>query len=262
MPKEAFGGDDSEEAPPEKKLPPLDKFNLSPDMNIRDLFWRIMGSYATAKKPGVDLKKLEHDRFTLMRISLSVLTTQNTEQYGLSPRFISMYSVMMMLDGGWDDALGEFLERAADDKSGMAAALSYALKRLMSNERYEKALSEQLALLVRDRDTSATGLALVAAMKSEELVRSLKKELIIIARGDIGENQLNAIKALTLIKDDEAVKKSLIILLSHWDSQPRLAAAQVLSSMEKDKEVKEAASKRLTTETDSKIKQVLKRLAR
>lgn len=261
MPKEAFGGDDDSESPPEKKLS-LEKFNLSPDTNIRDLFWSIMGSYAATKKPGVDLKELEHDRFALMRVALSALSTQHTEHYGLSSRFVSMYSVMMMLDGGWDDALQAFLERASEEKSGVASALSYALKRLISSEHYAEPLTEQLAHLVRDRGTSATGLALAAKMENAELARSLKKELMIIARGDIGENQLNAIKALSPIMDDDAVKKTFIIILSHWDAQARLAAAQALSSMKGDKEVKEAASKRLAMETDSQVKQVLKRIAK
>ena len=116
MPKEAFGGDDDSESPPEKKKLSLDKFNLSPDVNIRDLFWSIMGSYAATKKPGVDLNTLDNDSFVLMRVALSVLSTQQTENYGLSPRFVSMYSVMMMLDGGWDPALGEFLEQASEEK--------------------------------------------------------------------------------------------------------------------------------------------------
>lgn len=263
MPKEAFGGDDDSESPPEeKKKLSLDKFNLSPDLNIRDLFWSIMGSYAATKKPGVDLKGLEQDRFALMRIALSILTTQNTEHYGLSPRFVSMYSVMMMLDGGWDDALSQFLERAAEERSGLAPALSYALKRLMSNESYAGLLSEQLSMLVRDRGTSETGLRLVADIGSAELVRSLRKELMIIARGDIGENQLNAIKALSLIRDDESVKQAFIVILSHWDAQARLAAAQALSSLRDDKDVKAAAEKRLEMETDSKVKQALKRIAK
>jgi hypothetical protein len=56
------------------------------------------------------------------------------------------------------------------------------------------------------------------------------------------------------------VKRSFIIILSHWDGQARLAAAQVLATMNKDPDVKEAAKKRLAMETDSKIKQVLKRI--
>lgn len=260
MPKEAFGGDDdSSEPEPEVKKPNLDKFNLAPDVNIRDLFWSIMGSYAATKKPGVDLKSLEHDSFVLMRVALSVLSTQQTDHYGLSSRFVSMYSIMMMLDGGWEPALKQFLEQAAGEKS-MEAPLIYALKRLIVHEQYGKPLSEQLVALLRDRDSSTVSLGLIAAMEHEELVRSIKKELTIIARGDIGQNQLNAIKALALIKDDDDVKRSFLIILSHWDAGARLAAAQVLVTMKKDKEVKEAAKKRLAMETDAKIKQVLKRI--
>ncbi|MFZ5501302.1 MAG: hypothetical protein ACOY58_05245, partial [Candidatus Micrarchaeota archaeon] len=140
--------------------------------------------------------------------------------------------------------------------------LSHSLKRLMANDAYGEKLSALLASLVRSRDTSEAGLVLIASMGSRPIVQSLKKELVIIARGDIGANQLNAIKALSLIKEDEGVKRSLMMLLSHWDSQARMAAAEVLSSMGGDAEVKEAASKRLQTESDEEIKKILKRIAK
>jgi hypothetical protein len=76
-----------------------------------------------------------------------------------------MYSLMMMLDGGWDDALGEFLEQATEEKS-MEAPFHYALKRLLIHESYGKPLSEQLVAMVRDRNTSTLGLRLIAALKN------------------------------------------------------------------------------------------------
>jgi hypothetical protein len=84
---------------------------------------------------------------------------------------------------------------------------------------------------------------------------------LIIARGDIGENQLNAIKALSPIIDDADVKSSLIIVLSHWDAQARLAACGALMGTKGDKDVQAVASKRLPLETDEEAKRMLKKLA-
>ena len=101
MPKEAFGGDDdnSNNPLPEKKKLGLDKFGLSPDVNIRDVFWKIVGSYAATKKPGIELQTLKNDRFALMRVALSILSSQQSEQYGLAPKFMITYTIMMLLDG-------------------------------------------------------------------------------------------------------------------------------------------------------------------
>jgi len=261
MAQQAFGGDDSGGGThPEKKKLGLDKFGLSPDANLRDLFWQIMASYAATKKPGTDLKVLDNDRFALMRVALSALSSPHSGQYGLPPRFLMLYSIMMLADGGWDDALAEFLERSLDKKSGTEDHVAHAVKRLMVQERYGQALSKLIGQMARGRDSTGTGLELLAKAESAELALLLKKELMIIARGDIGQNQMNAIKGLSLIKEDADAKRSLMILLSHWDAQARLAAAEVLVSMKGDRDVVEAASKRISAETDEEIKKLLRRI--
>jgi hypothetical protein len=261
MPKEAFGGDDdSSPTPPEKKKMGLSKFGLAPDSNIRDLFWKVMGSYAAAKKPGMELKQIEQDRFALMRIALSVLESQHSENYGLSPKFLSMYTLMMLIDGGWKDAFTEFLKKGREGRSRIHDEISYALRRLLSSEQYRERIMEYLSAMMRDRDAGSDAVAYIAQLHSEELSKAMKKELIILARGDIGENQLNAIKAISLIKEDLEVKKSMIVLLSHWDSAPRLAAAEVLLEMKSDSEVRAAAQRRMASETDADIKEILERI--
>ncbi|MEW6035760.1 MAG: hypothetical protein AB1529_04050 [Candidatus Micrarchaeota archaeon] len=262
MPKEAFGGDDSGGgAAPEKKRMGLDKFGLMPDANIRDVFWRLMASYAATKKPPEELPRLEQDRFALMRVAISVLSSPNAGDYGLAPKFIAQYSLMMMLDGGWKDALAEFLERSLERKLNMKDEVAGAIRRLMAQERYGKELSELLTAMVRGRGTSHIGLEYVAALEDPALCASMKKELMIIARGDIGRNQMNAIRAVSLLKGDDEVKRSLVVLLSHWDAQARHAAAEALGAYAGDAEVKSAAEKRLSSESDEEIKKLLKRLS-
>lgn len=262
MPKEAFGGDDdSSGAPEEKKKMGLARFNLAPDVNMRDEFWRIMGSYAATKKPGVELSAHAHDRFALMRIALSVLESQHSEDYGMPPKFLATYALMMMLDGGWKDALIEFLLRGRESRANLKADIAYAIRRIVAQEDHRERMTEYLSSMLRGKESGGDAVAYIAEAGSEELARPMKKELLIIARGDIGENQLNAMKAISLIKDDPEVKKSLVVLLSHWDGIARLAAAELLLGFIEDKEVRSAAEKRLESESDPDIREVLKKIA-
>ncbi|MBU0531963.1 hypothetical protein KKB44_00550 [Candidatus Micrarchaeota archaeon] len=261
MPKETFGGDDEGGGGGEeiKKLD-LSKFGLAPDTNIRDVFWKIMASYAATKKPGVDLATLQQDRFALMRVALSVLSSPHIQHYGLPPKFISEYSIMMMVDGAWEDALFKFLEKSSEKRSLMEE-VKQPLDKLLTKEGYKERLFDCFTKMLRKRDTVATGLSYVAEVKNADLARAMKKELVILARGDIGENQKIAIRLISLIKEDEDVKKSLIILLSHWDVGARLAAAEALEGI-KDDAVKKAAELRMKNESDGKVKKILERIVK
>lgn len=264
MAKQAFGGDDDggTPLPPEerKKISGLHKFGLAPDNNIRDVFWKIMASYVATKKPGIELSELEGDRFALMRAATSILSSRQSSYYGLSPKFIALYTIMMFLDGGWGDTFVEFLETCAEGKADEKREVIYSIKKLLVLEKYKEAITEHLGAMLRDRKFCSIALVYIAGVDSEELSRHFMKELMTIARGDIDQNQANAISAIMKIKDDE-VKKSLIVLLSHWDSNARLAAAQALLSM-RDDEVKSAAAKKLDVETDDDIKKLLKKIIR
>lgn len=262
MPEQTFGGDDEGRGgtEPKKKIS-LSKFGLSPDVNIRDVFWKIMASYAATKKPGTGLSTLENDRFALMRAALSVLSSPHGEQYGLAPRFIATYTLMMLLDGGWKDALAEFLERGLED-SETAEVIASSLERLASNEEHREALGGQFTAMIRGSSSNAVAVAYLALMKDAGFAGRMKKELMIIARGDIGRNQMNAIGIISRIKDDADVKKTLVALLFHWDSDARLAAAEALAPMAGDQEVKAAAKRRLAEEIEPEIKRALERITK
>lgn len=263
MPEQTFGGDDEGRGgieQPKRKIP-ISKFGLSPDINIRDVFWKIMASYAATKKAGVELSTIENDRFALIRAALSVLSSQHGEQYGLAPRFIAAYTLMLLVDGGWKDALAEFLERGLED-SETAELIASALARLAATEEHMERLGECFSAMIRNKDSNAVAVAYLAAMKDPAFAGRMKEELIIIAKGDIGQNQLNAIGIISRMKDDADVKKTLVMLLSHWDEGARLAAAEALAPMAGDPEVKAAAKKRLAEETEPETKNILERIAK
>lgn len=263
MPEQTFGGDDKGGVPPPpKKKLVLGKFGLPPDVNIRDVFWKIMASYAATKKPGIDLSTMSHEVVALLRVAITVLANQNSESYGLSPRFVVYYTMMMIIDGGWDNAFVDFLVLSSDQKQEVKKEIANGLKKMITQEKYGQGVTTHFTTMLRKRDSAGIALEYIAALKNVGLVNVLKKELIIMARGDIGENQFNAIKAISLIKEDEEVKKSLITLLSHWDAHTRKEAAETLRSLAGDSEVKAAAEKRLPYETDNEVKFIVAKLAK
>jgi hypothetical protein len=168
---------------------------------------------------------------------------------------------MMLLDGGWLDAFVEFLEVALQKKFGIKNQVIASLEKLMGQETYKELIFTVLGEMLRRNETSGAALEYIADLGSRDLALALKKELIIFARGDIGENQQNAIRAISSIRDEDDVKKSFMILLSHWDREARMAAALALVGT-KERDVKAAAEKKLDTESDDEIKRILKRIAK
>ena len=265
MPEQTFGGDDTGGNAPaaSSKKPSFARFGLSPDVNIRDLFWQIMSSYATTKKPGIDLASLEQDRFALMNTSISVLSSPHSSHYGLSSKFICTYSLMLFMDGGWSDALSEFLLRSYENDSHVKKSIIVSIKNLMKSSNYRQALISELMLLLRGGTTNAVALWYLSSFKDPSISNEFKKELVIFARGDIGENQLNAISALEIIAGaDDDVQKTLISILSHWDSNARLAAASVLNDLDSNAQIIDAAKKRLPLEMDDQVRKILVKLAK
>lgn len=259
MAKQTFGGDDDEEgAPQEEKKQKLDlsKFSAGPDVNPRDLFWNIMGSYAAKKGPGVDLGMLEMEKFALVRVAIGALERPSPLHARLTPNYIARYSLMMMMDAGWQDGFVEFLEECEQRNK---KSVMLALKKLAEENLYSDKVIELFRLMLRNRESSETALRYLRDLGISGVVEALKKELIILARGDIGENQLNAISALSCLKGED-VLKTMIILLSHWDDAARMAAAEVLLTM-KSEDAQSAAKKRLDSESNPDVRRVLEKIA-
>ncbi len=261
-PQQAFGGDDNSgnaAPPPPKKKLSLDRFGLPPDTNIRDVFWKLMGSYAATKKPGMDLETITGDRFAIVRSAVSLLKSRTSNSYGLAPKFIAIYTIMLCIDGGWTDAFAEFLAYCTDEKVTEEAAAG--LKKVITNEKYVDEVTKELAGMIRDPERGKVALEYVARLKNTTITGTIKKELIIIARGDVGQNQINAMDALSLIKEDKEVKETFIALLSHWDGEVRKEAVAILKGFAKDNDVKGAAERRIPFETDTEIKKILEKIA-
>ncbi len=258
MGKQTFGGDDDEEAAEEiqKKLK-LSKFELAPDYNIRDLFWKILASYAATKTPGMDLKKISNQRMALVKTALSVLESRGSHFYGLSPQFVARYTLMMVLDGGWNDAFMEFLEDAKESKAQAWQYVVQAMRSLLKTE-YKQKMKEFMKIVLRNSNAYPYALFYLPKIKDKELVNEFRKEISIFARGDIDQNQINAIDALAML-DDEEVKKLMLSLLNHWDVKIRRKAAGIVRDMKLDNEDYALVKRRMDAEPDEEIKKILKR---
>lgn len=264
QPKQTFGGDDDdveyiEEEKP-KKLD-LSKYSPPPDKNIREVFWQVMGAYATKSDVKKLLQKLEEERFALTRVAVGILDNPKSSMSGLSPGFIARYTLMMLLDAEWEFAFELFLGECKKTRGKAVEYIIQAMKKLMAVDIYKEKLVTQLKAMVRGRESSDFALRYIAELADKEVIMQMKSELTILARGDIGENQENAIKALSLIKNDEQVKKTFIVLLSHWDENVRLQIAEVLEKS-KDDAVIETAKRRLKTEIDPRIKRILMKITK
>jgi hypothetical protein len=264
MPGQTFGGDDDDEEyyEEEQKAPKLDRYGLKPDANIRDVFWEMMGSYAASRKPSRNLSDLTMDRFALIRVAVTILDNPQNENYGLSPAFISKYTQMMLLDAGWSDAFVEFLRGCMDSRGRADQHIISSFSGLWKEDKYREVLERHFSKMLRNRKTAPVVLHYLPDLDDAELVKSLKKELIILARGDVGKNQLNAISALTALGNDPDLIHTLQILLGHWDSDIRQIAAETLLEYRNKDSVKKAASKRVNLEPNQKIREMLEKIVK
>lgn len=264
MPKETFGGDDDSggaAAPQVKRKIDLSRYSKGQDANIRDAFWDIVGTYAAGQGPGGALKELEHERFALVRAAIGAISRPSPLHARLTPQHIARYSLMMLLDAGWQDCFVELLEECGAREGQMEALLS-AFSKLEKDGKYSGKAAEALKAMLRQHDEGAAALRYVAGMRSAGFADALKKELMIFARGDIGENQLNAIAALSHLPGDEDVVKTMSLLLSHWDEEARMAAAQALLKGKGSEAAAAAARKRLENEVDPDIRALLQKIAK
>jgi len=262
MAKQTFGGDDDEGAPVEEKKQKLrlDRFSGGPDVNVRELFWKIIGEYANGKGKDIDYAALEPDRFAIVRGAIGAIERPSPMHARMSQARIARYSLMMLLDSGWQDCFVEFLDECLRRHK---ETLAKAMAKLATEEEYRQKVAENLKAMLRYRENGETALRYLAEIDVPSLAQELKKELIILARGDIGDNQQNAISALSCIIEDEEVGKTMVVLLSHWDESARFAAAGVLARNKAlNDDVKAAAKRRLASESDPEIKKLLEKISR
>lgn len=270
MAKQIFSGDDDEKVPEKEKKQKLNlsKYSAGQDVNSRNLFWSIMGSYASNGKPGLELSSLEMNRFALIRVAIRALDRPSPIHARLTAKYIARYSLMMILDAGWKDVFAEFLEKCGPRNKGVVLS---AMKKL-AKVRYSRRMIKFLRAMLRLHEESRTALRYLAELGLVDVISKLKIELLRLSMMDIGDNQMNALAAVSRLKvKDEDVVATMILLLSHRDDPARLIAAQVLIET-KNKSVKDAKiikrmlgseyiKKRFSKESNPEIRDLLEKIA-
>lgn len=259
MPEYTYGGGGDEGAAETKKLVDLKKYASKPDANIREIFWVIMAAYAMKKDMKNDIPLFKNSRTALMRIALSIFENPESAYYGLSLNFTALYTLMMILDGGWEDTFTEFIVKGYEEKKAPITQVKVALKKLLANKNYRETLIGYMKNAAISPNNMDAALAYASEMEDGELVESMKKQLMIIARSHVEETQRDAMRCLSLLREQEDVKMLLITLLSHWDAETRKAAAGILKDFS-DEQAVAAAKKRLAEETDPYVKKLLTRI--
>jgi len=259
MSKQTYGGDDEEAPSEETKRPKLSKFELAPDTNIRDLFWKIMASYAATKGPGMELSELYSQRFALEKASVAIMEGERSNLYGMSPRFVAQYTLMMFLDAGWEDAFLQFISDIKESKGDGWKAIVRALQNMLLSENYRALIRKYFQKAIRNQNTYQDVLFYLPRIKDAALIAEFKRELIIYARGDADEGQENAMKSLALLEGDEDAKEVILNLLKHWDADVRRKAATLIKDMKIDESGMEFIEKRAEAETNDEIKRMLMR---
>ncbi len=263
-PAQAFGGDDDSSAAPlevpVKKLD-LKRYASKPDANIRDVFWEIMASYATKNQLiAEDLKPFESERHGLVKIGLSVIENPESAYYGISRNFAARYTLMMTIDGAWDDSFDEIIVSSYDKRKEPDKTLTTALNKIYEIDKYREYIKEAFKLMIKEHSTLEAVLAYIRIMKNKELINYLKKEILIVAKGDVESNQYNAMIALaTIMDEDEEAKTAIIYLVMHWDEETRKVAATLLKG-NNDPRIPDTAKKQLVMESNEEVKKLLIKL--
>ncbi len=215
-----------------------------------------MEAYDKEEKP--DLADLKNDMIALVRAAIGAVARPSPLHEQITQSKAARYSMMMLLDSEAEEEFVKFLDEC-QRKPAERGAILQAMKRMVAQKEYFDKFTAFLRAMLRTRDNSQVALDYIAKLGNKELAFELKKELVIFARGDIGENQLNAMDSLALIPKDEDSIKTFTVLLSHWDETARHAAAEIILK-HKTEEGISAAKKRIGSETDPEIKMILEKI--
>lgn len=260
QPKQHHGGDDdSSGGDAEKpKKPRLTKFGLLPDLNVRDTLGKIIDAYSLGSKPPLIKEDVENQRLLLSRTAISTVFLTQNEYHGIDMVTIAEYVIRMFLDFEWVEELGELID-SSHIKMKTSERVAKAIKNLLAASEYRQKIVDLFLSYIRSKEFGSSALEYVSLIGDIELINAMKKELLIIARGDIGKNQANAISALSNLKNED-IKKMLIGLLTHWDVDARYAAARALLKFKEETDVKEAATRRLNMESEVAIIKILTKI--
>lgn len=217
MKQEHGGGDDIEydDEAVEKPIK-LDKYLHASDFNITDIFERIVKAYQRGEDPKKLLEKIKYERMSLMRAGIRAMQ-RGLIHLKISKKMIAFYLARIILDQDWKIVFNNLIRESYDGKTKHPLCLVVGMNK--SYSKYKEKFTLWISDLVVDLNNEEV-LSLVHEMHNKELVASLKKHLILIARDDVGKNKDNAINALVNIaKDDPDIIRLLALILKRPDEE-------------------------------------------
>lgn len=260
MPKQTHGGDDdSESTETQETKIKLNKFELGPDKNIRDVFWAAIESWKEKKEMSEELQRLAYDqRFTFISIAKSIVDRNSAKKYGLTSAKLLEIILSIFLENDWKDAfVGMLVE--FQEKEWLSKELLRALRSLLKREKEKEKMKTLFKELIRNANFYPIALFYISLLRDREMAAFVKNELIIFAKGDSLDNQVRAVDALSIIADEESAR-TIFSLLSNWDIEIRRAAAQALSRIGVSDDMIEKIKKQIEIETDEETRKILKRI--
>lgn len=260
MPEQSYGGDDDNAKAPEtqKKLK-LSRFELGPDLNIRETFLRLLSLYDDSKDPAINFDEFATHKFAFEKCAVSLMESKEGNLYGMSHQLVARNTTMMFLDANWEDAFLQFINDMRESKMEGWKYVVNAIRHILQYEKYRQKLFDHFKKSIRDSNGYSTALFYLPKLKDSTLISEMKREISIYARGDSEENQGNAMDALSVISEDEEARNVLMSLLNHWDAGVRRKAAGIMKNMKMDEKIAEFIEKKAETETDEDIKKILKK---
>ncbi|MDD5023314.1 MAG: hypothetical protein PHU63_04045, partial [Candidatus ainarchaeum sp.] len=193
----------------------LDKYLNVSDTNISDLFDKIIEGYRTGKDISKLLEKVKHERMALLRAGIRAIN-QGAPYFKISKSQMAYYLLKMIFDQDWKMVFKNLLIELYNEKTNYPIHFVAGVSRIYRE--YTDKANEWIEELIGNMDNEEI-VSLISEMNNEELVLKLKRQIMFIARDDVGKNKSNAISALSSIWNDEDVIKLLIVLLKRKDEE-------------------------------------------
>lgn len=259
--KQTHGGDDDVEGVEEEvveKRPKLDKYLHASDMNITDVFERMIKAYIDGENVEKRLEKYKHERIALLRAGIKTME-RGLPHLNISKNRIAYYLILMNFQMDWKMTFQKLIAETYNKKTKHPLPLIVGMNQIYGEQKGK--FNEWIEELIIDLNNEEV-LALVREMDNKELIMNLKKHLMLIARDDVGENKENAVYAIAeLVNDDENIAKLFAIMLKRPDEETQAVilnavAMKKINSKELIEEIKKLGEKT----KNSSIKNIIKRI--
>lgn len=259
--KQQHGGDDDPDVQDEEVVEKikLDKYLHASDFNLTDMFERIIRAYQRKEKTDNLLERIKHERMSLLRSGIRAVNN-GLPHLKISKNRIAYYLVKMILDQDWRIVFKNLVTETYNLKTKHPLPLIVGINKAYYEQK--KKFEEWTTELIINIDNEEI-ISLINEMHNDELTRALKKQLMLIARDDVGNNKNNAIHSLIdILNEDADIAKLFRILLRRNDPETQIYVLHAISLKKKieNKDLIEQIKELDKKTGNSHIKTLIKRI--